>query len=327
MKRIAILAIMLSATGLGWQTIGVIVPAPSVADYSDEEARMRSLEQAVAASPEAAGPIRSLAMSYARAIYDASPLRAYAERSLGASGNVWVLSNTAYSLQSFYNEGLQRGTDRRDVAGLAERYFLRAKTMDPNLDRAAILPVIDLAAIERQREEERRESERREQRRKEAVSEIPRLPLSEFPQLPTAVRSVLATRSCSVPQSHATGAKMNVISGDFFGTGAVGWAVLCSDGTTTALLAFRNGNDPNPETLTVSQDLQWIQFESGTDKPFYAHDITVSERATMEERAKRYGLQEPARYDHVGIDVGIYEVASTVWYFDNGRWLQLPGAD
>ncbi len=308
MKRSSILVLGLVARTLAGQVTAVIVAPQPFVDYSESQRQMQSLEASVTANPDGAMPIRILALAYARALYEGNPLKAHAEDALAASRNVWVLSNTAYSLQSLYNEGLQRGETKSDMAKLAEDYFNRAKAMDPNMDRAAILPVIDLQAIARRREAEQRERERLELLRTESVREIRRLPLSAFPQLPAAVRGVLAVRGCSVPQPRSTGAPVSVISGDFYGNGAVGWAVLCSDGTSTALLVFRNGNDSNPEALAVSEDRQWTWFDTA-DRPYYAHQIDVSSRATMEERAQRYGI-EPARYNHGGIEDEIPEKGS-----------------
>ena len=72
--------------------------------------------------------------------WSGGPLAARAQTGLEASRNVWVLGNAAYMLQSQYNLSVQRGARNLRAAELAERYFERAKALDPKLDRQKILP-------------------------------------------------------------------------------------------------------------------------------------------------------------------------------------------
>src|ERR1019366_1252872 len=76
---------------------------------------------------------------------------------------------------------------------------------------------------------------------------------------PPTVAGVLRARNCRVPQPSADGAPRNVIRGEFFAKGEAGWAVLCSVNNSTALLAFRNDRDTNPDTVTTSEDRNYLQ--------------------------------------------------------------------
>ena len=42
---------------------------------------------------------------------------------------------------------------------------------------------------------------------------------------------------------------------------------------------------------------------------------------------RAYGSPQPPPIDHHGIDDAFLEKASVTWYFYNGRWLRLQGAD
>jgi hypothetical protein len=42
---------------------------------------------------------------------------------------------------------------------------------------------------------------------------------------------------------------------------------------------------------------------------------------------RAYGAPEPPPIDHHGIDDAFLEKASVTWYFHQGKWLQLTGAD
>ena len=80
---------------------------------------------------------------------------------------------------------------------------------------------------------------------------VRRLPVKNYPGLPSNVAAVLQSRRCTIPQPNQDGPARNVIRGEF----------------------FRKGND------------------------------------------------------HDGIDDAFLEKASVTWYWDNGRWMQLQGAD
>lgn len=96
----------------------------------DPELHMRYLEATAAADPNHPFALRPLAHLYASTILKHGPLAARAQAGLDASKNVWVLGNAAHMFQSQFNQ-----TRDARAAQLAERYFLRAKALDPSLDR------------------------------------------------------------------------------------------------------------------------------------------------------------------------------------------------
>jgi hypothetical protein len=212
------------------------------------------------------------------------------------------------------------------AAELAERYFLRAKAIDPNLDRNAILPQLDLEAIKRTWEAEREYARRAEARVAEAVRWVRRLPVEAFPGLPPAVAGVLRDRRCAVPQPFGEGTPRNVVRGDFFAGGEAGWAVLCSVDHVTALLVFRNDQDTNPHTLNTCEDVNSMQGD-GADEYGYSREITAVGRDFIMGHYRAYGGPEPPPIDHHGIDDAFLGKASVTWYFHDGVWLRLTGAD
>jgi hypothetical protein len=287
---------------------------------------MHYLEATGVADPNHPFALRPLADFYALAILERGPLASRAQAGLEASNNVWVLGNAAYMFQSQYNRTLQMGAPNPRAAELAERYFLRAKALDPNLDRQAILPQLDPQGIARARQVELQAQRDWQARFEEAVGKIRRLPVEAFPELPTAVTEVLRARNCSVPQPSAEGAPRNVIRGEFFAKGEAGWAVLCSVNNSTALLAFRNGRDTNPDTVTTSEDRSYLQGLDGNEIG-YSREITAAGRDFIMRHYRAYGGPEPPPIDHHGIDDAFLEKASITWYFHNGKWLRLQGAD
>jgi hypothetical protein len=194
--------------------------------------------------------------------------------------------------------------------------------MDPNLDRTAILPVIDLQAIAQKREEEQRTQAAALEK---AASEIRRLPVEAFPELPAAVAGTLRGRGCAIPQPSKT-RRENVIRGAFFEPGKSGWAVLCSVDGSSSLLVFRDDRDRNPIELGTTEDSGWLQGDVGNTYVF-SHQIGVADRAFIERHAQPSFVKPPDVITHVGINDMFLEKGSSVFYYDHGEWLTLPGSD
>ena len=287
---------------------------------------MHYLEATAAADPNHPFALRSLADLYALSILDRGPLASGAQAGLEASKNVWVLGNAAYMFQSQYNQSLQRGTPNPRAAELAERYFLRAKALAPNLDRQTTLPQLDPRTMAHARQVQMQAERDWQARAEEAAGQIRRLPVTAFPGIPAAVAGVLRARNCAVPQPAAGGAPRNAIRGEFFAKGEAGWAVLCSVDNSTALLVFRNDRDTNPVTVTTSEDRNYLQ---GLDDSHigYSREITAADRDFIMRHYRAYGGPEPPPIDHHGIDDAFLGKASVTWYFHNGKWLRLQGAD
>ncbi|HLK69445.1 MAG TPA: hypothetical protein VKU19_38705 [Bryobacteraceae bacterium] len=262
---------------------------------------LQYLEATAAADPNHPFAIRPLAELYALSILNGGPQAARARAGLDASRNMWVVSNAAYVLQCQYNLTVQRGALDRRVAELAEHYFLRAQAIDPTLDRQKILPQLPSGPAPTPAAE--------------PVRKTARLPVGAFPSLPPAIAGVLRARGCLVPQPTAGGPRRNVIRGDFFARGETGWAVLCSAGNRTSLLAFRNDRDVHPDNVA-----------SGVDSD-NSRELTAVGRDFIMGHYRAYGGPEPPPIDHQGIDDSFLEKASITWYYFNGKWRQLQGAD
>lgn len=102
--------------------------------------------------------------------------------------------------------------------------------------------------------------------------------------------------------------------------------MLCSTSNSTALLAFRNDRDTNPDIVTTSEDRSYIQGLDGGNIG-YSREITAARRDFIKRRYRAYGGPEPPPIDHYGIDDAFLEKASITWYFHLGTWLRLQGAD
>ena len=292
----------------------------------DQGLQMDYLEATAAADPQHPFALRPLAHFYALSILEGGPLASRAKAALEASSNVWILGNAAYMLQSQYNTSVQRHLPNRRAAELAERYFLRAKAIDPNLDRSKILPQLDMEAVAKAHQDAARVQQEWELRAAHAGENIRRLPVDSFPELPQAVAGMLRARSCRVPQPSPNGTPRNVIRGEFFSQGRVSWAVLCSVGNSTDLIVFRGERDTNPVVLNHTDDRGYLQLLD-QDQALYSREITAVDRDFIMNNYRASGGPEPPPIRHHGIDDAFLEKASVTWYYDAGKWLQLQGAD
>ncbi len=274
----------------------------------DPERYLTYLEATAALDPLHPYAIRPLADFYALSLLEEGPLAERCRKGLDASRNVWVVGNAAYMLQSQYNRSVQVGDPKSRAKELAERYYVRAKALDPSLAREKILPQLPPASAAPPAAVPAR-----------PAPPIPRLRPETFPELPPALAATLRARKCTVPQPPlANAAPRNVIRGEFFIHGEPGWAVLCAfPGRRQAVLVFRSDSDVQPDEIA----------RSPFDPSLYSREITTVGRDYILEHYRAYGGPKPPPVDHQGIDDSFLEKASVVWYCYRGKWLQLQGAD
>jgi hypothetical protein len=153
-----------------------------------------------------------------------------------------------------------------------------------------------------------------------------RLSVADCPQLPSNVAAVLQGRLCTIPQPNQGGPARNVIQGEFFRKGQKGWAVLCSSGGKSSILVFRNSYDSSPNEIAESTDNRFI-VDTWQGGKVYAREISAVDQKFILRHYHAYGGLKPPQIDHDGIDDAFLEKASITWYWHNGKWLQLQGAD
>jgi hypothetical protein len=160
----------------------------------------------------------------------------------------------------------------------------------------------------------------------EAEQRIVRLSPTAFPELPSNVVQELQRRGCNVPQDAYTRKPHNVIKGEFARRGQTDWAVLCSVKGISTIVVFWNGSDKNPAVIAPVEDLVYVQ-DLGSDQLGYSREITPVGRDFIMRHYSAYGGPTPPPIDHLGIDDAFLEKASVTWYFYDGKWLMLTGAD
>jgi hypothetical protein len=161
----------------------------------------------------------------------------------------------------------------------------------------------------------------------EADLKILRLPPSEFPQLPRAIRQELAHRGCTIPQIPGEKNPHNVIKGRFVRRREIDWAVLCSIHRTSSILVFRNAAAKEVLELAVEPDAGRLQTDE-TAQLVYSREIFPACGQTIIQYQSRSGEKSSALpIRHLGIADSFVGKASTIWYFYRGKWLIVDGAD
>jgi hypothetical protein len=166
----------------------------------------------------------------------------------------------------------------------------------------------------------------------EAEQRIVRLPPTAFPDLPGEVVRAIQRRRCRIPQEAFTKKPHNVIRGHFMRPGQTDWAVLCSVNGRSSILVFWNGSATNPAEFAPMGDRNYLQGISATGIGF-SRGISAANREFILRHnhpadVPPQGLDRPPQViDHQGIDDAFIEKASVTWYFHEGKWLQLMGAD
>jgi hypothetical protein len=160
-----------------------------------------------------------------------------------------------------------------------------------------------------------------------AARTIRRLPPDSFPQLPVAIRSALAARGCSVPQSFTSERPHNAIAGSFARPGQQDWAVLCSHHDSSSIFVFCASADArSPTEFARAPDAGFLQG-IGRGRIGYSRLLAVASPAQIRVYAASFGGPLPKVLDHDGVEDVFAGKASTVSYLEGGRWLALTGAD
>ena len=155
---------------------------------------------------------------------------------------------------------------------------------------------------------------------------IARLSPAAIRELPANVVKELQRRGCTIPQEAYTKKSNNVIKGEFAKPGQMDWAVLCSVKGISTILVFWNSSEKNPAAIAPMEDRIYIQGVR-KDQFWYSRGIRPVGRDFIMRHHDAYAGPKPPPINHQGIDDAFVEKGSVIWYFYNGKWLKLSGAD
>ena len=150
-----------------------------------------------------------------------------------------------------------------------------------------------------------------------------RLDPDAFATLPVKVRTELKRRGCTIPQTEYA---RNVVRGRFTNPARTDWAVLCSRQRISTSLVFRGGLTIDIDELGTEPDSMYLQTIDGKGTIGYSRSLNVATPAAIRERGQDDGEPRPP-LSHDGIEDAFEGKASLIWYWHDGKWLQLAGAD
>ena len=156
--------------------------------------------------------------------------------------------------------------------------------------------------------------------------DIVRLGPAAFPELPANLIKDLQLRGCAIPQETYSKTRNNVIKGEFAKPGQTDWAVLCSIQGVSRILVFWNGSEKSPAGLEPAEDANYVQSLGGGQFG-YSRGINAVGKDFIVRHHEAYGGPKPPPIDHQGVEDAFIEKGSVVWYFYQGQWLKLTGAD
>ena len=159
-----------------------------------------------------------------------------------------------------------------------------------------------------------------------ANEETVRLLPDAFDDLPSSVREELKRRGCTIPQVYSGVERSNIVRGRFTAPDQIDIAVMCSRDHVSSILIFQEESTTMVKELASAPDLNYLQGIGGGVIGF-SRALGVAGPRYIQEHYEAYGGPEPPPLNHDGVNDVFVGKASVVWYWYEGQWLQLTGAD
>ncbi len=144
--------------------------------------------------------------------------------------------------------------------------------------------------------------------------------------LPSSVREELERRGCTIPQVNPGVERSNIVRGRFTAPDQIDIAVLCSRERVSSILIFQEESTTVVSELASAPDRNYLQGIGGGVIGF-SRALGVASPRYIQEYYEAFGGPEPPPLDHDGVNDAYVGKASVVWYWYEGQWLQLSGAD
>jgi hypothetical protein len=159
------------------------------------------------------------------------------------------------------------------------------------------------------------------------ASQIQRLAPGEFRWLSEGISGELTRRGCAIPQVWSAKAPGNVIVGRFTTPEQVDVAAMCSRNGQSTILIFENSSSNRVRELEPRTDEDFMQGTGGTPAVGFSRAIGTATPGRIVEALVRHKRTDHPPLTHDGIEDAFVEKASVIWYWHDGKWVQLPGSD
>jgi hypothetical protein len=155
---------------------------------------------------------------------------------------------------------------------------------------------------------------------------IRRLPVSSFPDLPTAIADLLSQRECLVPQTYAAHRPENVIHASLEHSGSSDWAVLCSAQGTVSLLVFFGSASGRPIVLSSEQETKRLQRHDSTGLLGFNWAIDQAS-PEMVHQAERGMPRKSPLLDHDAVADSVVERSTVYRVYAQHAWTVVEAHD
>ncbi len=154
---------------------------------------------------------------------------------------------------------------------------------------------------------------------------------TEYPGLPVNIAAWLEERGYTIPQCYVpeNGKHSNVIFGDFKEEDQQDCAVLVTDSNRMKLIVFPSSLLSSVEVI-VDEEIEpyyWRILPVRNNVSLFSYKIQSVGQEYIKTHYEALGGPEPPEINHKAINLYLVEIASTVYYYKDGIWLQLQGAD
>jgi hypothetical protein len=148
---------------------------------------------------------------------------------------------------------------------------------------------------------------------------IRRLPVSSFPELPSAVASTLAAYGCTIPQTYEAHRPENVVHAALERAGSADWALLCSAKGTVALMVFFASAPERPMVLATAPETERLQTHDPSGVLGFNWGIDPASPQRVHEAQS--GLQHrPPSPDHDALEDSTIDHRAVFHLYAKGKW-------
>ena len=137
----------------------------------------------------------------------------------------------------------------------------------------------------------------------------------------------LEAMHCRIPQTSGTKSPNNVVKGQFLRRGSSAWAVLCWHDGRESILVFDAHSDKPVASLWDDEGSSVPGVPNSSGNEDYMGYLATATPKYILQHDEWYGNIPPApKIEHDGIDAGS-DKGSVIYYFHDGKWRTLSGAD
>jgi len=155
---------------------------------------------------------------------------------------------------------------------------------------------------------------------------IRHLPVSSFPDLPTAIQQQLDRRGCLIPQTYEAHGPENAVHASLERPGSSDWAILCSAQGTVSLLVFFGDGSSQPFTLASAPETERLQTHDATGVLGFNWGIDPATPEQVHD-AQLPMRHPPSRLDHDALADALIDRHTVYHFYLKSAWIVLEMQD